>query len=131
VSAQLLQIDGGLGYVEAAFVKGPLQAAALTNAAGKSVRPTRDTEMEALASIDLGPDLIGRDPDPAKGYPIVTFSWVLFYRNGNGDRLDALRKVFDYVLSDKAQAIAPELGFVSLPASVSEKGRVALSKLQK
>jgi phosphate transport system substrate-binding protein len=101
------------------------------NAAGQSVRPTQEAEMEALASIDLGPDLIGRNPEPAKGYPIVTLSWVVFYRSGNANRLDILRKVFDYILSDETQAVAPELGFVSLPPRMREKGRVALSKLQK
>ena len=80
VAAQLSQIDGALGYVEAAFVKPPLQAAALTNASGQVVKPTAQSEEEALASIDLGPDLTGGNPNPKVGYPIVTFSWILLYR---------------------------------------------------
>ena len=83
VSAQLSQIAGGIGYVELAYVKGDLQAAALQNASGAKVKPANATASEALASIDLGPDLIGGNPNPKGGYPIVTLSpGVLAYETG-------------------------------------------------
>lgn len=130
VAAQLNQVDGALGYVEAAFAKPPLQAAALTNASGQATKPTRQSEQEALASIDLGADLTGSNPNPKAGYPIVTFSWILLYKTGNGSRLDTLNKVFNHTLSEPAQAIAGDLGFISLPPAVQEKGRAALATLQ-
>jgi phosphate transport system substrate-binding protein len=130
VAAQLNQVDGGLGYVEAAFVKEPLQAAALTNASGKLVTLSLESEQEALASIDLGPDLTGSNPNPTAGYPIVTFSWILLYKTGNGPRFEALNKAFSYTLSDPAQALASSLGFISLPPPVLEKGRQALATIQ-
>ncbi|MFM7265366.1 MAG: phosphate ABC transporter substrate-binding protein PstS [Cyanobium sp.] len=131
VAAQLRQIPGGIGYVEAAFVKAPLQAAALTNASGQTVRPTLESEQEALASIDLGPDLTGSNPNPSRGYPIVTFSWILLYKTGNGARLEPLSKAFQFTLSEDAQAMAPALGFIPLPADVLAQGRAALETLQK
>jgi phosphate transport system substrate-binding protein len=130
VAAQLNQLDGGLGYVEAAFVKPPLQAAALTNAAGTTLKPTPESEQEALSSIDLGPDLTGSDPNPRTGYPIVTFSWILLYKSGNGAKQQSLLKVFNYTLSEPAQAMAGQLGFISLPAPVLEKGKAALATVQ-
>jgi phosphate transport system substrate-binding protein len=130
VAAQLNQVEGGIGYVEAAFVKEPLQAAALTNASGQMVKADLASEQEALASIDLGPDLTGSNPNPAKGYPIVTFSWILLYQTGNGSKHEALTKVFSYALSDQAQAMAPGLGFISLPADVLAKGRAALAGIK-
>ena len=130
VAAQLNQVEGGIGYVEAAFVKEPLQAAALTNASGQLVKADLASEQEALASIDLGPDLTGSNPNPVKGYPIVTFSWILFYQTGNGSKHEALTKVFNYALSDQAQAMAPGLGFISLPADVLAKGRTALAGIK-
>jgi phosphate transport system substrate-binding protein len=131
VAAQLGQLDGGIGYVEIAYVKGDLQAASLTNGSGEMVKPTNESETTALASIDLGPDLTGSNPNPRQGYPIVTFSWILLYKTGNGDRLEGLRKVFGYTLSDPAQAKAPELGYVSLPPSVVAKAREKLATLEK
>ena len=130
VAAQLNQVDGAIGYVEAAFVKAPLQAAALTNASGRVEKLTPRSAREALASIDLGPDLIGGNPNPSVGYPIVTFSWILLYEKGNGPRRDVLNNVFSTTLSDPAQAMAEGLGFISLPAAVLEKGRAALATLQ-
>jgi phosphate transport system substrate-binding protein len=131
VAAQLGQLDGGIGYVEIAYVKGDLQAASLTNGSGEMVKPTTESETTALASIDLGPELTGSNPNPRQGYPIVTFTWILLYRTGNGDGLEGLRKVFGYTLSDQAQAMAPELGYVSLPPSVLARAREKLATLEK
>ena len=129
VAAQLNQIAGGIGYVELAYVKGDLQAAAVENASGEQVKPTNATASEALGSIDLGPDLIGGNPNPEGGYPIVTFTWVLAYETGNGDKTAALKKTFEFMLSDTAQSQAPDLGYVSLPAEVVEKSLAATQKI--
>ena len=129
VAAQLNQIPGGVGYVEAAYVKGKLQAAAVTNASGEQVKPTNETESAALDSIDIGPDLIGGNPNPPAGYPIVTFTWVLAYETGNGDKTAALKKTLEFMLSEKAQSQAPELGYVSLPKGVVEKSLAAVEKI--
>lgn len=94
------------------------------------VKPTAPSEQEALASIDLGPNLIGSNPNPKEGYPIVTFSWILLYRSGNGANLAALNKVFSHTLSKPAQTVAESMGYISLPAAVMEKGRAALATLQ-
>ena len=129
VAAQLSQIGGGIGYVELAYVKGELQAAALQNASGQQVTPSNATASEALGSIDLGPDLIGSNPNPKAGYPIVTFTWVLAYKTGNGDKTPLLKKAFDYMLSDEAQSKAPELGYVSLPPAVVTKAKAAANSI--
>ncbi|MFN9644067.1 MAG: phosphate ABC transporter substrate-binding protein PstS [Cyanobacteriota bacterium] len=130
VAAQLVQVDGALGYVEAAFVKPPLQAAALTNGSGQQVPLTPQSAQDALDAIQLGPDLIGGNANPSVGYPIVTFSWVLLYKTGNGPRRDVLNTVFNHTLSEPAQALAESLGFIHLPARVLEKSRAALATVQ-
>ena len=129
VAAQLNQIEGGLGYVELAYVKGDLQAAAVQNASGEQVKPSNSTASEALDSIELGPDLIGGNPNPAGGYPIVNFTWVLAYKTGNGDKTTALKKTFEFMLSEEAQSKAPELGYVSLSAEVVTKAKAAVEKV--
>ena len=129
VSAQLNQIAGGIGYVELAYVKGDLQAAAVQNASGEQVKPTNATASEALGSIDLGPDLIGGNPDPNEGYPIVTFTWVLAYQTGNNDKTAMLKKTFNYMLSEEAQSQAPELGYVSLPPEVVSQAKAAADSI--
>ena len=130
VAAQLSQLDGAIGYVETAYVKGALQAASLSNASGETVKPSTENAAAALASIDLGADRTGSNPNPQAGYPIVTFSWILLYKSGNGTKLPVLQKTFGYTLSDAAQAGAAALGFVSLPRPVLAQSRAALTTLQ-
>jgi phosphate transport system substrate-binding protein len=129
VAASLQQVKGGIGYVETAYVRGPLQSAAIQNAGGTYATPSTAEAAEALASVDLGPDLTGSNPNPKAGYPIVTFTWILLYRSGNGAKLPALQNAFGYTLSDAAQAGAPALGYVSLPSPVLEKARKALASV--
>ena len=130
VAAQLSQLDGAIGYVETAYVKGALQAASLSNASGETVKPSTESAAAALASIDLGTDRTGSNPNPEAGYPIVTFSWILLYKSGNGSKLPVLQKTFGYTLTDAAQAGASALGFVSLPRPVLAQSRAALATLQ-
>ena len=127
VAASLQQVKGAIGYVETSYVRGALQAAAIQNAGGTYAKPSTAEAAQALASIELGADLTGSNPNPKAGYPIVTFTWILLYKNGNGAKLPGLQKAFGYTLSDAAQAGAPALGYVSLPAPVLEKSRKALA----
>jgi phosphate transport system substrate-binding protein len=129
MAASLQQIKGALGYVESSYVRGDLQAAALQNAGGSYAKPTTKEASEALGSIDLGPNLTGSNPNPKAGYPIVTFTWILLYKSGNGDKLKSLQQAFNYTLSDAAQANAPALGYVSLPANVLQKARAAVASI--
>jgi len=131
VAASLQQMKGAIGYVETAYVRGSLQAAAIQNAGGTYAKPTTAEAAQALASIDLGPDLTGSNPNPKAGYPIVTFTWILLYKSGNGAKLAALQKAFGYTLSEGAQAGAPQLGYVSLPAPVLNQARTALATVAK
>ena len=130
VAASMLQTKGSIGYVEAAYVRGVLQAAAIANRSGSFAQPDAAAASQALATIDLGADLTGSDPNPSTGYPIVTFTWVLLYRSGNGAKLAALQRTINYALSDGAQRQAPGLGYISLPASVLAKARQTLAGVQ-
>ena len=131
VAAQLKKVDGALGVVNKAYADPPLQMAALTNGAGQLVRPTDDSEREALASIDLGPALTRMDHNPRVGYPLVTFVWILLYETGNGPTdQTSLIKAFGYAFSEPAQALAEPLGYVSLPQPLLEKSRAALATIQ-
>jgi phosphate transport system substrate-binding protein len=130
VAASMLQTKGSIGYVEAAYVRGVLQAAAIENRSGSFAIPDAAAASQALATIDLGADLTGSDPNPSAGYPIVTFTWVLLYKTGNGAKLTALQRTINYALSDVAQRQAPGLGYITLPASVLAKARQTLAGVQ-
>jgi len=130
IAATVSQLKGALGYVEASYVRGNLQAAAIANRAGHYAKPEPRATAMALASIALSSKLTGSEPNPAVGYPIVTFTWGLFYQRGNGAKRQALQKAFAYILSDAAQAQAPGLGYISLPQPVLKQARQALTTIQ-
>ena len=129
VAASLLQTKGSIGYVEAAYVRGVLQAAAIANRTGSFSLPDAANASQALATINVGDDLTGSDPNPSAGYPIVTFTWVLLYKNGNAAKLPALQRTFNYALSEAAQKQAPSLGYIPLPAPVLAKAKDALASV--
>ena len=129
VAASLLQTKGSIGYVEAAYVRGILQAAAIANRTGSFNLPDAANASQALATINLGDDLTGSDPNPSAGYPIVTFTWVLLYKNGNAAKLPVLQRTFNYALSEAAQKQAPALGYIPLPAPVLAKAKDALANV--
>jgi phosphate transport system substrate-binding protein len=131
VAANLGQNRGSIGYVETSFVKGDLQAAAVQNKNGDFAKPDSENASKALAAIDLGPDLIGSDPNPSAGYPIVTFTWILLYKTGNDEKAEMLKKVFNTTLSEEFQSKAPTLGYVSLPPEVITKAKAAVDSIGK
>lgn len=123
---------GAIGYMSQAFIKGSIKAAALQNKAGQFVLPGYKSGKAALSGISLDSDLAGSNPNPAANgaYPIATLTWVLAYRTGNGAKTDALKQTLNYMLSDKAQAQADDLGFVPLSEAIQAQAKAAVQKIK-
>jgi len=130
VAGVLSNTPGSIGYLNQAFVKAPLRAAALQNKAGKFVKPGLKSGAAALNSISLDSDLAGEQPNPAgaESYPISTLTWILAYRNGNGDKADEIRKAIDFLLGP-AQAKADDLGYVPLQGTILNKAKRAVQRI--
>ncbi len=131
VAGVLTNTPGAIGYVNQAFVKGNLRAAAVGNRAGKFVKPNVKSGAAALNNIRLDSRLAGEDPNPpgAESYPISTLTWILAYEKGNGAKAASIRKAMDYLLSPAAQDKADDLGYVPLRGSVLSKARAAVKKI--
>jgi len=132
VSGVLTNTPGSIGYVNQAFVKGPLKAAAIQNRAGKFVKPGLKGGTAALSAIRLDSNLAGEDPNPigAESYPIATLTWILAYKNGNGEKADEIRKAIDYLLGP-AQTKADDLGYVPLQGAIHNKAKRAVAQIGK
>lgn len=132
VAGVIKNTPGGLGYVNQAYVKGAIKAAAIQNADGNFVKPTSKNGSAGLAGIVLDENLAGTDTNPkgANAYPISTLTWVLAYATENGDNTPALKKTFAYMLSNKAQSQAPSLGYVPLPSGIRRKSLAAVQQIQ-
>ena len=132
VAGILATTPGSIGYLNQSFVKGNLKAAALQNKSGEFVLPSYASGAKALNGIVLNKNLAGQDPNPsAKGaYPIATLTYILAYRTGNGAKTDAIKSVINYMLSDKAQALADDLGYVPLKDAIQAKAQAAVNQIK-
>ena len=133
VAGVIRNTPGAIGYVNQSYIKGEIKAAALQNLSGEYLKPSTESGAKALNGITLDENLAGKNPNPtAKGaYPIATLTWILAYEEGNGINTKAIQKSLNYLLSDKAQAKAPSLGFVPLKGEILKKSRAAVKRIGK
>src|SRR5262245_44063181 len=121
VAATIKQTPGAIGYVEYGFAKnGKLEMAWLENKAGKFVQPTIESGQAALAGVHLPADLRAwlPDPDGAAAYPIVSYTWMLFYKKYSDPKMaETIRDVVQYCLTE-GQKVSSKAGYLPLPESV-------------
>ena len=130
VSARLRISDWSIGYVEYGFAERlGLPMAALENAAGSFVRPSRAAGTAALAGGADPATPLDR-PAGAQAYPIVTYSWLLL-RAGYDDpaRAAALRAFVAFGLGE-GQTTAAALGYIPLPPAVTQAARASLDRVR-
>src|SRR6516225_1338510 len=132
VTASLVTTPGSIGYVEYGYAHSQnLHMATLENKSGNYVAASTDSAKAALASAQLPADLIVwvSDPDGQDAYPIVTFTWMIFYKKyDNKDKLEALKSLVAYGLTD-GQKDSEALGYVPLPDAVVSKAQAAVAAL--
>ena len=133
VAGVIRNTPGAIGYVNQSYIRGVIKPAALQNLSGEFLKPTTEAGAKALNGIKLDKNLAGKNPNPkAKGaYPIATLTWILAYETGNGRNTKAVQESLNYLLSDKAQAKAPSLGFVPLKGDILAKSRAAVKRIGK
>jgi len=130
VAGVLTNSPGAIGYVSRAYVKAPLQSAAVQNKAGNFVLPDLAGGAAALNEISLDANLAGEDPNPsgAESYPITSLTWILAYKEGNGLKAGPVRKALLYLLGP-GQNLADDLGFVPLRGDILKKAKAAVAKI--
>jgi phosphate transport system substrate-binding protein len=133
VTAQLLQSDGAIGYVEYGYAKQQnIPTAALENKSGKFIEPSSESAANTLAAVTLPADLQVSITDPTgeNSYPIVTYTWVMAYKTyENPDEAKALKDVLKWSLNE-GQKYSEELGYVPLPQPVVAKVQAAVDSIK-
>ena len=133
VAGVLSNTPGSIGYVNQAFVRGPLKAAALQNKAGNFVMADAKSGAAALNGVVLDERLGGEDCNPAgaDSFPIVAFTWILAYQGGQGaEKAEAMRTFLTWALQDGPQATAAELGFVPIKGDVLQRALAEIEKIK-
>ena len=108
-----------------------MRMASLQNKAGKFVEPSIASGQKALAAAKLPDDLIAwaSDPEGDESYPIVTYTWIIAYKKyADAAKGSALKDVLTYCLTD-GQKESESLGYIPLPAKVTDKVKAALANI--
>jgi phosphate transport system substrate-binding protein len=133
VAATIKQTPGALDYIEYGFAKlAKLPMAWLENKAGKFIEPTLESGQAALANVTLPSDFRAwlPDPDGATAYPIVSYTWMLFYKKYSDPKMaEAVREVVKYCLTE-GQKVSGEMGYIPLPGNVVELVAKAVNNIQ-
>ena len=67
------------------------------------------------------------DPPGPNSYPIITFSWILFYKNyKDSEKAKQVSDLFQWCLLE-GQNYASKLNYLPLPPNVTTKALAALS----
>jgi phosphate transport system substrate-binding protein len=133
VAGLLTNTPGSIGYVNQAFVRGPIKAAALQNKDGKFVMADAKSGAAGLNAVVLDERLGGEDCNPAgaDSFPIVAFTWILAYQGGYGaEKAEAMRTFLTWALQDGPQATATELGYVPLKGDVLQRALAEIEKIK-
>jgi phosphate transport system substrate-binding protein len=134
VTATVKQTPGAIGYIEYGFAKlAKVDMALLENQAGKFITPSEESGAVALANAKMSDgDLRVWLPDPAgdASYPIVTYTWMLFYKKyDDAKKAEILRDVVKYCLTD-GQKISSRMGYIPLPDNVIQTVSTAAQTIQ-
>jgi phosphate transport system substrate-binding protein len=136
VASRIKISEGSIGYVEYGFAKRlGLPMAILQNKTGAFVTPSdvsgRQALVEASAKTLAGLNQSVADPADAAAYPIVTFSWILLYRQyADPGKGAAVRDFVAWGLSND-RAFGSEFGYLPLPGEVVASDRQALARLDR
>jgi phosphate transport system substrate-binding protein len=121
VAGRIKISKGAIGYVEYGIARrAGLLMAWLQNKAGEFIQPHGGSGLATLLSTRMPENLrlFIPDPDGEDSYPIVTYSWLLLYKEyADQQKLAALKQYLRWCLID-GQEFNESLGFVRLPPRV-------------
>jgi phosphate transport system substrate-binding protein len=132
VAGVVQRTAGTIGYVEFGIAKrAGLHMAVLENREGKFIRPTAGSGLATLLSAELPSNLRVFFPDPAgsDSYPIVTYTWLLLYKQYGPDKLAAIKDFVQWGLTDGQQYLEP-LGYIRLSPQAESLATSALKEIK-
>jgi phosphate transport system substrate-binding protein len=133
VAGRIKLSNGSIGYVEYGIARrAGLSMAWLENKAGQLIEPHGGSGLATLLNTSLPENLRVFFPDPEgqDSYPIVTYSWLLLYKQyDDAQKLAALKQFVRWCLTT-GQEFNESLGFVRLPPPVIARATAALDNIR-
>jgi phosphate transport system substrate-binding protein len=133
VAALISQTPGAIGYIEAGYAElTKLATAAIENKSGQFVQPNLESGKAALEGARMPPNyrLWISDPAGSASYPIVTYTWLLCYKEYRDARTaSTLKDVIRFGLTEGQQWSA-DLGYIPLPENIVAQVLPALDNIR-
>src|SRR5262247_1175899 len=133
VTGRIKNSKGAIGYVEYGFAqRAGLPMAWLENKAGQFIQPRGDSGLATLLNVEMPDNLriFFPDPDGKDSYPIVTFSWLLLYKQYDDQhKAAALKQYLKWCLTE-GQAFNEALGYIRLAPQVIARTMAALDSIR-
>ncbi len=135
VAGYVKQTPGGIGYVELIYaVQNKMVYGTIKNKSGKFIEPTT-TSVSIAANVKLPDDTNASltDTEAADGYPISSFTWLIFYKEQNyggksKERAETLAKLLRWMVTDGQKHVEP-LQYSPLPKEAVAKAETILRSL--
>jgi len=114
VAGYVKQTPGSVGYVELLYaLQNKMAFGTIRNKAGMFVEPTPKS-VSAAANVRIPDDtnISLTDTDAKDGYPISSFTWLIFYKEQNyggrsKDKAEALVKMLRWIVADGQRFVEP------------------------
>lgn len=136
VTQQIKQVEGTIGYVELIYaLANDLPVGEIKNKSGSFVAPTLESVSAAAAGLSLPEDTDFRvsivDAAGAEAYPVSSFTWLLVSPDvADVEKAKAIKAFLTWMTGPEAAAMARELHFAPLPASVAERVNARIATLK-
>ncbi len=135
VAALVKQIPGAIGYVELIYAgQNNMPVALIRNKSGHFIKPTmKSVSLAANISIPADTRISITNTDAEYGYPISSFTWIIFYKeqayNGRSKkRAKALAELFWWMIHE-GQKYNEKLLYSRLPEAVVKKAEAIIKDM--
>ncbi len=121
VAALVKQTAGSIGYVEFSYAKSnQLSFASVQNKKGEFVAPSVESANQALANVSFPDNFRVFEGNPSDGYPITGLTWMMVYKQYDGEKSAAMKKWLRWVLTD-GQQLNAGLDYTRIPEATVQK----------
>ena len=124
IAAQVIQTEGGIGYVEYAYAKlNDISAATIENQSGNMIAPSPEAASLVFQGETIPEDFALTIPDSAnpEAYPIAGLTWLLLYpQYDDPTKAQTLQDVVSWAL-ESGDEYAQQLGYIPLPQDVEQQ----------
>jgi phosphate transport system substrate-binding protein len=135
VTAQIKGQYGSIGYIELSYaIQNNISTALIQNQAGNFIEPSLESaSLSAQGEIPADTRVTITNTDHPEGYPISTFTWIIFYQEQNYNnrskaQAQALVDLLNWVVTD-GQQYNEKLNYAKLPEGAVVKAQAIIDKV--